>query len=124
MIGEFLRDAGRDGGAWNCSTMPADWCLRLGHPDFAAEWRDTTEPEACEAAPEAAGGLAVLWDRAIADAIPPVGPPYIAGDIGVIAIYGLESGAIFTGDKWAVRIKRGVSFARLPESAIVAAWRP
>jgi len=124
MLGEFLREAGRDAAPWNCSTMPADWCILLGHLDFAAEWRGTTRPEECEAAPARAGGLAILWDRAIRDAMPEAVAPFAIGDVGVIAVHGLEVGAIFTGDKWAARTGTGVSFVRLPDSAIAAAWRP
>ncbi|WP_447724641.1 hypothetical protein [Sphingomonas koreensis] len=123
-LGDFLRDAAQDDGPWNCSTMPADWCIRIGHRDFAAEWRDLDDACDCETAPREAGGLVVLWELGIRDDIPRVGPPYAAGDIGVVAFHGLEAGAIFTGDKWAVRTRTGISFARLPVTAIAGAWRP
>lgn len=124
MLGNFLRDAGLSRAPWNCSTTAADWCLLLGHRDFAAEWRHLDDAGDCETAQREAGGLAMLWGRAIRDDIPHVEPPYAAGDIGVVAFHGLEAGAIFTGDKWAVRTMTGISFARLPDNAIAAAWRP
>lgn len=123
-LGEFLRKAALDRSSWNCSTMPADWCISLGFPDFAAAWRNIVEPDECEAAPCEAGGLAVLWDRGIADGLPCASAPFMPGDIGVISLYGFEAGGIYTGDKWAVRKQRGLAFAQLPERAIIAAWRP
>lgn len=124
MLADFLRRAAEYRGPWNCSTTPADWCMALGYPDFAARWRGTTEPDLCEQAPRDAGGLAVLWGEAIGDAMPMVEAPYEAGDIAVVTVAGFEAGAIYTGERWALRKARGLLFARLPESAIVAAWRP
>lgn len=123
-LGEFLQAAVDDRSPWNCSTMPADWCVTLGHPDFAARWRNTFDPSACEAAPAEAGGLAALWDRDIGEGLPIAEVPFQAGDIGVIHEMGLEAGAIFTGDKWAVKTPRGLHFARLPDRSIAKAWRP
>lgn len=122
-LGEFLREAAAPG-PWNCSTMPADWCVALGHPDFAAAWRDTTDEVECETAAVDAGGLAILWGRGIGEALPMVEPPFQAGDIGVICTCGLEAGAIYTGERWAVRTPKGVSCAALPDDVIVVAWRP
>ena len=120
-LGEFLRSAS---GPWNCSTMPADWCLALGHPDFAAPWRGITDISACAEVSAAAGGLVELWRDGIGDGLPIVDPPYQPGDIGVVVAHGVEAGAICTGDKWAMRTARGVIFWRAPDEAIVQAWRP
>lgn len=98
--------------------------MTLGHPDFAEQWRAIIEPAECHAAPLEAGGLAVLWARGIADRIPEVSAPFAPGDIGVISIYGLEAGGIYTGDKWAVRNERGIALSQLPDRAIIVAWRP
>lgn len=123
-LGDFLEQAAQDRPAWNCCTMPADWGVALGYPDFAAAWRGVTDPKKCEDIPRAAGGLATLWAREIGDTVPLAAPPYRRGDVGVVSVRGMEAGAIFTGDKWAVRTERGISFARLDEGAVVRVWRP
>ena len=123
-LGDFLRVAAEDRSPWNCSTMAADWCIALGHPDFAAAWRGVTAPADCEAAPADVGGLVILWDRDIGEALPEAVAPFEAGDIGVIAAHGFEAGAIFTGAKWAVKTPRGLSLATLPDHCIAKAWRP
>jgi hypothetical protein len=122
-LGEFFQSQMGAAGKWNCSTMPADWCIALGHPDFAADWRDVTDSDDCEAAPRDAGGLVALWDQGIGDALPAVDDPQ-AGDIAVIAALGLETGAIFTGDKWAIRRPRGLYFAPADHVVPVKVWRP
>lgn len=125
LLGKFLREACAYRGPWNCSTDAANWCIALGHADFAAPWRDITEAAACEAVPARAGGLAILWDRGIADALPAVSSGFALGDIGVVASHGFEAGAIFTGERWAIRnAGGGMSFIALPDRATVAAWRP
>jgi hypothetical protein len=121
-IGDFLLSVSAQRGPWNCSTMPADWCLAQGHPDFAARWRSVTDPVECEAI--ASGDLLSLWDEGIGDALPVVAPPFQPGDIAVIGRAGLQAGAIFTGERWAIQTERGFGAVPLPESAIVKAWRP
>lgn len=123
-LADFLRDNLGAAGAWNCSTLAADWCLALGHPDFATEWRDVVDPDECEAVPRKAGGLTVLWDRGIADALPIATEPYQPGDIAVLAALGLEAGGVWTGEAWAIRRERGLFFGA-PELFVVRkAWRP
>jgi hypothetical protein len=122
MLVDFLRASARARGPWNCSTYPADWCMALGHPDFAAPWRHLTGIAECEAI--AAGGkLLDLWSEGIAGRIPVVTDPR-AGDIGVIERAGLTAGAIYTGERWALRAERGVTFLPLPHRAVLRAWRP
>lgn len=121
-LGEFLLSVSRHRGPWNCSTMPADWCLAHGYPDFAAKWRGITEPAECEAI--AGGDLLSLWDEGIGDALPVVVPPFRAGDIAVIARLGFQAGALFTGERWAIQSERGFTSLPLPDNAIVKAWRP
>lgn len=121
-LADFLHDAPRDTAPWNCSTFPADWCVALGHPDFAAAWRHIIEMEECEQA--ATGGLLRLWERGIGDGLPVASVPYRAGDIAVVSRLGLEAGAIFEGSMWALRRDGGVAFVALPDSAIQKAWRP
>ncbi|RSV15690.1 hypothetical protein CA235_07510 [Sphingomonas sp. ABOLF] len=113
--------AGQTGGEWNCSTMPADWCVELGHPDFASAWRATLAPVECDAA--AASGLVPLWDAGIAGALPAVEVPQ-AGDIAVIEAMGLEVGAIFTGARWATRGARTMHYLGAEDVRVLKVWRP
>lgn len=102
--------------------MAADWCIANGWPDFAAAWRDTVDLAECQRV--AATGLLDLWDRGIGAALPIVSAPYVAGDIAVVRHLGLEGGSIFTGERWAMELERGVAFIPLPQTAILKAWRP
>jgi hypothetical protein len=121
-VADFLFEAANDRRPWNCSTLPADWCLTLGHPDFAAGWRETIEETECQFA--AAAGLVALWNEGIGDALPAAPDNLRAGDIAVISRLGLEAGAIFDGERWALRTARGLIFAMLPGDSILKAWRP
>lgn len=131
-LGDFLNSAANDRGPWNCSTLAADWCVALGHPDFAAEWRDMVDPVACETAPAEAGGLVALWERGIGEALPFLrsgsdAPSFMwmmRGDIAVVSGAGLEAGAIWTGEKWAIRASRGLHFIPRQAVAVAKAWRP
>lgn len=122
MLGEFLRAASGKHGAWNCSTDAADWCVALGWPDFAASWRGIVEPLECASA--AQDGLVKLWDLGIGDSLPLATAPYQAGDIAVVRRLFLQTGAIFTGQRWALRGERDMAFLTLPDTAILKAWRP
>lgn len=121
-LGDFLFEAAQSRTPWNCSTMPADWCIARGHPDFAAKWRSITEAAACDAV--AAGGLLPLWREGIAGAIPEVSGDLRTGDIGVIAAIWLEAGAIFDGDFWVLQGPKGIACLRLDRCSVLAAWRP
>lgn len=124
VLADFLRENLGPAEKWNCSSFPADWCLALDHPDFAAEWRDVVDPDECEAVTREAGGLVRLWERGIGDALPVVSEPYQPGDIAVLAALGLEAGGIWTGEQWAIRRERGLFFGA-PELFVVRkAWRP
>lgn len=131
-LGDFLKRELSNGSPWNCSTLPADWAVARGHPDFAAEWRDIVDATECEATPRAAGGLLTLWERGIGDGLPFVraggGVPSFmwleAGDIAVVAALGLEAGAIWTGERWAVRAARGLHFIDWRSVSVLKAWRP
>lgn len=118
-LGTFLASHRR--GAWNCSTLPADWCLALGHPDFAAQWRWLTDEAESEAA--AAAGLVTLWDEAIGDALPAVGD-FEPGDIAIIAVGLLEAGAIWTGERAVIQGPRGIHFLQPAAVRVLKAWRP
>lgn len=120
---EFLRRQCATSGPWHCSTMPADWCVELGHPDFAAEWRGITDAAECETVPEAAGGLVALWDRGIGSSLPVV-ETYEPGDIAVVTVFEADKGAIFTGEHWALRGERCVHWIGAGHVTVVKAWRP
>lgn len=122
MLGEFLHGVAESSDPWNCSTMPADWCVSRGYPDFAAAWRDITDPDECEAL--AGGDLLSLWDLGIGKALLPATSPYVRGDIAVIGRAGLQAGAIFTGERWAIQTATGFAALPLADSAIMKAWRP
>lgn len=122
-LGDFLKRELSNGSAWNCSTQPADWCVALGHPDFAAAWRDITDPAHCEAVQSDAGNLLALWDHGIGDALPVV-DDLAPGDIAVLSALGLEAGGIWTGQRWAIRAPRGLHFVAADALAVVKAWRP
>lgn len=123
-LGEFLNLQRRPASAWNCSTMPADWCMALGYPDFAADWRETINPNVCDAAAADAGGLLVLWDAGIGDSLRVVADEPDAGDIAVIEAMGAQAGAIFTGDRWALRGQRVLHFLASEQVRVIKAWRP
>lgn len=89
--------------------------MALGHPDFVAPWRENDGEGMVS-------GLLDLWRQGIGSGLPEAIAPYRAGDIGVIEAHGFQSGAIFTGTAWAIRIKRGHVFAS--RIAVLQAWRP
>lgn len=101
-----------------------DFLTERGYPDFAAEWREVTDTAACEAIPAEAGGLLPLWERGIGDALPEASLPLCAGDIAIVAAHGLEAGAIFTGERWAMKAARGVHWIAPDAVTVVKAWRP
>lgn len=122
-LGDFLKAAAVDRGPWNCSTLAADWCIARGHPDFAANWRHIVDEVECETA--SADGLLGLWREGIANRAPEV--PINAlkpGDIAILALGPLETGAIWTGERWAIKRPKGLHFAGVGQLDVVAAWRP
>lgn len=124
MLGEFLTQQRHPSSAWNCSTMPADWCVALGYPDFAEAWRGVVEPSECDAAAEQDGGLVALWDEGIGDALRVVHDEPDAGDIAVIEAFGSQAGAIFTGGRWALRGTRVLHFLAPEQVRVLKVWRP
>lgn len=118
-LGEFLQGRLSDSSPWNCSTLPADWCVALGHPDFAAEWRDVTTPAQCAHFRK----LVPLWRTGIGRALPVV-RDLQPGDIAVVRAMKLEAGAIWTGEKWAIQGNRKLHFLSADSVNLVRAWRP
>jgi hypothetical protein len=120
-LGEFLQREAASRAPWNCSTMAADWCMALGHPDFAKRWRRITTGPAIRKATRR--GLVRLWLQGIGPALPVVADLRM-GDIAVIEAGGEEAGAIFTGQRWAMRRERGLLFVAPEGIPILKVWRP
>lgn len=133
-LGDFLKAAGSIAGPWNCSTLAADWCVSQGYPDFAAEWRGIIDEAECDAVATEAGGLELLWDRGIGEALPVVGeaepgqsidPAGLEpGDILIVALAEKQAGAIWTGQRLALKAPRGLHFLEPGALRIDKAWRP
>lgn len=120
-LGEFLKAAASDRGPWNCSTLAADWCVSLGYPDFAAQWRAVVDEDECERVQ--AGGLVELWDIGIGDGLP-VTDVLEPGDIAVVSLNEVQAGAIWTGERFAIKAARGIHFLQSDAFAVLKAWRP
>lgn len=137
-LGEYLQRAGsgrRQEGVHDCCTFPCDWVVLCGWPDPMAKWRGTygSEVEADALIAQAAeygetvgmGGLLALFVDGFSEAgLPEVTGPFEAGDVGVVTLWGLEAGAIFTGKRWAFVPPRGLGCVSLDDECIVRAWRP
>jgi hypothetical protein len=124
MLADFLRDRRGPATGWNCSTMPGDWCVSRGHPDFVAPWRHILGLVECERVAADAGGLVMLWRQGIGEGLPEAAEPYQGGDIAVITIRGFDMGALFTGERWAVQLPVGLLKANPADVLVQGAWRP
>lgn len=123
-LAKFLKAQLGPAGDWNCSTLAADWCIALDYPDFAAKWRTIVDPAECEAVTRAAGGLVPLWREGIGDRLALADGSEEKGDIAVVSLDDLEAGAIFTGERWVLRLPHGLVFASPFQVNVVRAWRP
>ena len=126
-LGAFLHAAGnrrREPGVWDCACMPADWARANGYPDPMAARRGgySTDDEAHAFIAEA-GGLVALFDDYLVRVgiFRREGPPQ-PGDIGALSIAGVEGGAIFTGERWALVAERGLVFTRANDDMVMAVW--
>jgi hypothetical protein len=129
LLATFLREQAAlpfDWASAHCLLLPADWMVRLGLPDPAGEWRGLSGEAEALCLVEQYGGPVDLAAVAMA------GHPRVdvtngvrRGDVGVVAVVGpdgpAEVGAICTGQRWAARGLRGLSFG--PAEAL-AVWRP
>lgn len=119
MLGEYLRAA--CGTPWitgkhDCCTLAGDWAITWARGDPMAEWRGkySTDQEALRLIVKA-GGLLMLWQRALTSiGVATVGESR-AGDVGVVRAFGEDGkvthvGAIWTGQRWAFRASRGMNF--------------
>lgn len=122
-VGEFLKLAARSKAYHHCSTDPADWCVVLGYVDFAWKWRSELSDADCESAARD-DGLVALWDIGIDGILSIAETPYIAGDIAVVTKLNYESGAIFTGERWAIRSGNDIVYIPIGSVTVVKAWRP
>lgn len=120
-LAAFLQAEADNRAPHNCSSLAGDWCAYVGARDVFEPWRAVTDEADIEAACHA--GLLPLWEEAIGDHFPAV-TDFEAGDIAVLSVHGLEAGAVFTGERWALRRKRGLTFATLPDSCVLKGWRP
>lgn len=123
MLVDFLRARRGPAASWNCSTMPGDWCVACGHPDFVAPWRGIVALDECERVAADAGGLVVLWQQGIGDGLRVAVAPYQPGDIGVITVRSFDMGAIFTGERWAVQLPVGLLRVHPGDATVKEAWR-
>ena len=123
-VGHFLQRELTGLHPWNCTTLPADWCIELGYPDLAAGWRNITDCAEGERITREAGGLVALWERGIGDKLAWASEPWEAGDVAVVRLLEFEAGAIFTGKRWAIRGERGLAFLAVDQVECVRAWRP
>lgn len=131
-LGDYLAAAGRKpwrDGEHDCATFPADWAVLCGRPDPMARWRGAyADAAGAEALIADAGGLAPLWTLGCADAGIPEAEGSQEGDIGIITMLGeggfVESGAIFTGKRWAFLAPRGLYASTIDPVHILKVWRP
>lgn len=129
-LGAYLRAAcGQPwrAGVYDCCTLPGDWALSWGRGDPMAEWRGQYQSDAqAVRLIHEAGGLLELWRRGLsAIGITTVGDPN-PGDVGIVPAL-IETGqldhvgAIWTGERWAMRAPSGIFFA---PNTPVCVWGP
>lgn len=128
-LGDFLYEAAsrrREPGQWDCGGFPAAWAMACGYPDPMGELRGAYgDEQETRAVVEDAGGLVPLFTRLLGAAgVPMVDGEPQAGDIGVLQAYGFESGAIYTGERWALVGDKGVAFVKRTVEHVAAIWRP
>jgi hypothetical protein len=114
MLEEFMLDMARSDHIWSqsdCAMTIANWWLFVHGVDPAADLRGTyqTEQECTALVAREGGMLLVVGVRARNVGAQPTLAP-VPGDIGVIAVHGVEFGAILgpTG-RWAVKSQHGVA---------------
>ena len=124
----FLREEARrpfDWGTANCLLLPADWIVRLGLPDPAAEWRDLADEAAALALVTRRGGVIRLAEAGMAAHRRVDVTNAVRGDVGVVSVLAAdgsaEVGAVCTGTRWAARGVHGLSFG---PATPIAVWRP
>lgn len=99
-------------------TFPSDWALVHGWPDPMAEWRGGYFDDS-----PARNGLLEIFSDGFDSAGIPRATDVIEGDVGVISMLGHEAGAIFTGQRWAVVMPRGLAFVSSHPGMVLRAWR-
>jgi hypothetical protein len=124
MLMDFLEAQLCRADPWNCSTLVADWLIASGYPDYATEFRDITDPSECDEVARRHGGLGSLWESLFKGAVPWASDPWEPGDIAVVMLADHEAGAIWTGERWALRLTHGLVFAAPELLTVARAWRP
>ena len=139
-LGDYLlrvRQMRRKAGEHDCITIMANWLMECGWPDPMAERRRAyaTEDEAL-AFIEDAGSLAELCTEYLGriGMVETASP--VAGDVGVISLdflashiglddsqrLGLQAGAIFTGERWAMALERGFAAIAISPLFVLKTW--
>lgn len=121
-LGDYLTLCGKhrwQWGVYDCCTFPADWLMLCRGVDPMEPWRGLYHDEAgCIDILAEAGGLVPLWTRGLGEQSAEAARP---GDVAVVGLWGHEAGAIWTGQRWAVRAPRGLSLTDTVE--VKAVWR-
>lgn len=124
-LADYLARAARMPFAWgrhDCCLWVADWLVARGRPDPAAAWRGRYRTPL--GAARVLTRLGGVIGAAHALGLEPTDRA-ICGDVGVVAVIGLdgrraEAGAICTGRRWATLTAAGLLIA---ETTPRAAWR-
>lgn len=123
-LGEYLKAVGGKPWIWgksDCTTFSADWLILCGRPDPMARWRGAYDSEeSCAALLKQSSGLLPLWLLGMGE--PDCLEPAL-GDVGVVQMWGHQGGAIFLGERWAVRSPRGWSAAAFAPDDVLGVWR-
>lgn len=117
-------------GRHDCTLFCADWVVRCGNPDPAAQWRDRYKTALGAARlVTLAGGMEALFSRgAVISGLLPAATPII-GDVGLLSIpthqgfgpLGSNVGGVcIGGGHWAVPHARGLWMGK---AAVSTAWR-
>lgn len=114
-------------GAFDCCFFPGEWAVSWGRGDPMATWRGRYQTDRGGLRfIKRAGGLVELWERGLSSiGVGRVDAPQV-GDVGVVlaindAMRPEPVGSIWTGDKWALANRRGLTFT--PAHAL-AIWGP
>lgn len=125
MLDTFLAEAARSDHVWSqsdCAMTIANWWLFKHGVDPAPHLRGSYRTESeCRAVVERQGGMSAVVASCAArvDAVPTEAPE--PGDIGVIAVHGLEFGAIMgPSGRWMVKSIHGIAGYRCCH---LKAWR-
>lgn len=122
----FLRAEAAKAFDWrshHCLLLPADWLVRRGQPDPAADWRWVNDEDAALSVLGDGASVLAMAEKAMPAATRIATDAVRRGDVGIVVVTGpvgrAEVGAISTGSRWAVRARRGIWIGR---GEALAAW--